>query len=88
MFESYKNKFNKKYGFDKDQSHSIYDISELTGYDIDGLKIIFEKGKGAYYSNPSSVRPSVKSANQWAYARIYSAVMGGKASIIDRQHLY
>ena len=87
MVETYKNKFNKKYGFEKDTSHSISEIAKLTGYKLSGLKIIQEKGEGAFFSNPSSVRPQVKNATQWGIARVYSAVMGGKASKIDSTHL-
>lgn len=87
MVETYKNKFNKKYGFKKDESHSLSEISKLTGYKVSGLKTIVSKGEGAYYSNPQSVRPQVKNPTQWGYARIYSAVMGGKASKIDAAHL-
>jgi hypothetical protein len=87
MVLTYKNKFNKKYGFEKDAAHSLADIAKLTGYKLSGLKTIFSKGQGAYYSNPSSVRPNVKSAEQWSYARIYSAVMGGKAAVVDASHL-
>jgi len=46
-----------------------------------------EKGKGAFYSNPTSVRPQVKDPTQWGMARIYSAVMGGKAAKIDAAQL-
>lgn len=84
---TYRNKFNKKYGFDKNESHSIEEISKLTGYDMDGLQTIYNKGIGAYKTNPKSVRPEVKSAEQWAMARIYSAVMGGKSEKIDKEHL-
>jgi hypothetical protein len=42
---------------------------------------------GAYSSNFASVRPQVKSPEQWAIARVYSAVMGGKAATIDASHL-
>lgn len=87
MVLTYKNKFNEKYGFDKDKSHTIEEIAKITGYDIDGLETIFDKGVGAYHTNPASVRPQVKSAEQWAAARIYSAVMGGKAANIDKYHL-
>jgi hypothetical protein len=87
MVETYKNKFNKKYGFPKDASHSLSEISKLTGYKLSGLKTIQEKGEGAYYSNPSSVRPQVKSATQWGIARVYSAVMRGKAQRVDKKHL-
>ena len=42
---------------------------------------VFERGIGAYKSNPSSVRPNVKSPEQWAYARVNSflyALKNGK----------
>jgi len=84
---TYKDKFNAKYGFPKDTSHSIADISRITGYKQSGLKTIFMKGEGAYFSNPESVRPMVKSPQQWAMARIFSAVMGGKAAKIDEMFL-
>ena len=87
MVETYKNKFNKKYNFPKDETHSLAQISKLTGYDLSGLRTIVKKGEGAYYSNPQSVRPQVKSATQWGLARVYSAVMGGKAQKIDKAHL-
>jgi hypothetical protein len=84
---TYKQKFNKKYGFDKNTSHSIKDISDLTGYKLDGLETIYEKGMAAFYTNPQSVRPNVKTPHQWASARIYSAVMNGPASHVDANHL-
>jgi len=87
MVLTYKMKFNKKYGFPLNESHSIAEISKITGYQAKHLQMIFNKGVGAYKTNKASVRPSVKSADQWAYARIYSAVMGGKASIVDASHL-
>jgi len=88
MVETYKNKFNKKYGFPKDASHSIQEISDITGYKKSGLETIKRKGIGAYYSNPQSVRPSVTSPQQWSLARIYSAITpGSKASKVDASHL-
>jgi hypothetical protein len=36
------------------------------------LTAVFERGVGAYRTNPSSVRPSVNSEEQWAYARVNS----------------
>jgi hypothetical protein len=86
-FLSYKNKFNIMYGFDKEASHSIAEIAKITGYKKSGLETIYDKGIGAYKTNPQSVRPQVKSPEQWAMARIYSAVMGGKAAKIDESHL-
>jgi len=87
MVLTYKNKFNKKYGFAKDASHSIAEIAKLTGYKKSGLDTILEKGKGAFFSNPTSVRPQVKDPTQWGMARIYSAVMGGKAARVDAAQL-
>jgi hypothetical protein len=88
MFLTYKQKFNAKYGFPKDASHSITEIAKITGYKERGLGEIFRKGVGAYYTNPESVRPHIKSPEEWGIARIYSAVMGGKASKIDASHLF
>lgn len=34
------------------------------------LEAVFERGVGAYNTNPESVRPSVSSSDQWAYARV------------------
>jgi hypothetical protein len=87
MVVTYKNKFNKRYGFPKDESHSVAEIAKLTGYKKSGLETIFDKGIGAFYSNPESVRPMVTSPQQWGKSRIYSAVMGGKAAKIDKSHL-
>ncbi len=36
------------------------------------LGAVFRRGVGAYNTNPGSVRPSVTSADQWAYARVNS----------------
>lgn len=36
------------------------------------LKICYNRGIGAYSTNPGSVRPQVKSAEQWAQARVNS----------------
>ena len=45
------------------------------------LSAVFKRGVGAYNTNPGSVRPSVTSAEQWAYARVNAflfAVRTGK----------
>jgi hypothetical protein len=84
---TWKQKFNRRYGFDKDEDHSITEISKISGFKRSGLQTIYNKGIGAYKTNPQSVRPSVKSKEQWGMARIYSAVMGGKAQSVDKSHL-
>ena len=85
--KTYKEKFNEKYNQPIDTSNSLKKISELTGLKLSNIKKIFAKGKGAFYSNPESVRPQVKSATHWGYSRIYSAVMGGKAAKVDKDLL-
>tara|TARA_Y100000004_G_C8656445_1_gene303313 strand:- start:6 stop:323 length:318 start_codon:yes stop_codon:yes gene_type:complete len=79
-------KFNKKYGFDKDASHSKKQISKLTGVSMSILNEVADRAGGAYVNNPSSVRnvKGVKggagkkmSMNAWKFGRIYSFVMGG-----------
>ena len=45
------------------------------------LEAVFRRGVGAYNTNPQSVRPSVSSQDQWAYARVnvfLAAVRTGK----------
>jgi hypothetical protein len=41
---------------------------------------VYNKGVGAYKTNPQSVRPSVKSPEQWAMGRVYSFVMKRKTA--------
>ena len=85
--KTWKEKYNKKYGNELDASNSLSDIAEDTGVSKKGIQQIYNKGIGAYKTNPSSVRPNVKSKEQWAQARVYSAVMGGKASKVDKKEL-
>ena len=87
MVVTNKQKFNKKYGFPKDEGHSKAEISKLTGISKSILDQVYDRGVGARKTNPASVRnlKGVKggagqkmSAEQWAFGRIYSFVMGGK----------
>lgn len=87
MVVTNKQKFNKRYGFAKDAPHSKTEIARLTGISKRILDDVYDRGVGAHKSNPGSVRniKGVKggggkkmSAEQWAMARIYSFVMGGK----------
>ena len=84
---TYKQKYNKKYDYPKSEGHSLAEISKDTGVSKKGLQKIYNKGVGAYKTNPQSVRPNVKSPEQWAQARVYSSVMGGKAAKIDAKEL-
>jgi hypothetical protein len=87
---TYKQKFNLKYGFKKDESHTLPEISKITGYKLAGLKKIAEKGRGAFYTNPQSVRPVVKKsggATRWGIARVYAAIMGSETLKFDKNLL-
>lgn len=56
------------------------ELSKKTGCSMRGLNKIVNKGKGAYYSSGS--RPN-QTAESWAYARLASAITGGKSAIVD-----
>ena len=85
---TYKQKFNKKHKQPINKSNSLSEISKLSGYKLSGLKTIYNKGIGAYKTNPQSVRPQVKSAEQWGIARVYASIdPSSKAHKIDKSHL-
>ena len=73
-----KEKFNMRYNQPKSKSNSKQDISRLTGISMGILDKVYDRGMGAYRTNPGSVRPTVKSPQQWAMARVYSFAVGGK----------
>jgi DNA-binding Xre family transcriptional regulator len=56
------------------------ELAKATGCSISALKKIVQKGEGAYYSSGS--RPN-QTAQSWGYARLASALTGGKAAAVD-----
>ena len=46
-------------------------------YSYSVLKKVYDRGMGAYKTNPGSVRPNVSSPQQWAFARVNSFIKGG-----------
>jgi|TARA_E500000305_G_scaffold97058_2_gene87511 hypothetical protein len=86
-----KQKFNKKYGFDKDESHSLNEIAKITKVKKSILQQSYNRGVGAWKGNiqsvrlksgkkdPTAPRSRKMSKEQWSYARVYSMLMGGKA---------
>ena len=74
--------------YKSNESHTLSEISKLSGYTLKGLRGIYNKGIGAYKTNPQSVRPNVKSKEQWAMARVYASIHpGSKSSKIDKKLL-
>lgn len=85
---TYKQKFNKKYNQPLNEGNTLKEISDKTGYKLSGLKTIYDKGIGAYKTNPQSVRPQVKTPEAWAMARVYASVnKGSKSYQVDKSHL-
>ena len=85
---TFRNKFNLKYGFDKDESHSLYELSKITKIKFSILCDAYSRGLGAWKSNPQSVRSldgskrkrgyaksNRMTAEQWGYGRVYSLIM-------------
>jgi hypothetical protein len=85
---TFKSKYNNKYGFPKNESHSIQDISKKTGIKKSILQDVFDRGVGAWKSNPTSVRSQSgakkdggfpvsqrMSKERWAFGRVYGFVM-------------
>ena len=78
MVVTNKQKFNKKYKQPLKTANGKDDISRLTGIPMKILDDVYDRGVGAFKNNRAAVRPSVKSAEQWAMARVYAFVMKGK----------
>ena len=74
------NAFKKKHDIPVSQSLSMKEIAKLSGMPIKALNEVYDKGMGAYYSNPGSVKPMVASPEQWAMGRVYSFVMRRKTT--------
>lgn len=81
-------KFLKRHNLPKDTSLSLKEIAKLSGMPFSALKAVYNKGLGAAFTNPTSVRmkgtfekgvdaprSQKLSPEQWAYGRIYAFVM-------------
>jgi hypothetical protein len=81
--------FLTKKGLDPNSSHSIYELSRISGYSPLILHQVYNRGIGAYKTNPTSVRNNTTfqkgqnipmkyklSKEQWAMARVYSFLDG------------
>jgi hypothetical protein len=93
MVVTNKDKYNAKYGFPKDTSHSKTAISRKTGIPLSILNAVYRRGLGARLSNKASVRRASDgkkvggntlkgkmSGNAWGMGRLYSFVMKGKGT--------
>lgn len=55
------------------------ELEKATGCKIEGLQQIMKKGQGAYFTGS---RPG-QTPTSWGYARLASAITGGKSAAID-----
>jgi hypothetical protein len=67
--------FKRKHEIPIDQSLSLTQIAKLSGMPVKALQEVYNRGIGAYKTNPESVKPMVQSKEQWAMGRVYSFVM-------------
>jgi hypothetical protein len=76
-------KFSKKYGKEIDAmkgGRSKRNIAKITGIPYKAIDEVFKKGEGAYKSSGSKPNQTPQS---WAYARVYSYILGGNARKVD-----
>jgi hypothetical protein len=82
-----KQEFNKRHGFKLNESHSMEELSKISGFPIDILLKVDDRGQGAWSTNLRSVRTkgtfkknqdlprSQKlSAQQWGISRVYAFI--------------
>lgn len=74
MVLTHKQNFNLRHGFDKNEPHSLEEIAKISKMKKSVLLEVYSRGIGAFKTNPSSVRPQVKSKEQWAFARVLAFV--------------
>jgi len=74
------NAFKKANNIPVSEGLSLKQVAKLSGMPERALQEVYNKGVGAYKTNPGSVRPMVNSAEQWAMARVYSFVMKRKTT--------
>ena len=83
---THKQQFNRRHGKEKDASNSKAEIAKMSGISKSILDDVYDRGIGAYKTNPQSVRTKGGAKNpkapmsakmskeQWAIARVYAFV--------------
>lgn len=87
MARTHRSRWNVRHGFPPEASHSIGHVAKYAGLPIATLRKVYNRGIGAYTTNPTSVRlrgSYAKNATaplsarlgpqQWAMARVYAFV--------------
>ena len=68
----------EQFNLTEEAENALRKKSKESGISYGILKKVFDRGMGAYKTNPGSVRPNVTSPQQWAFARVNSFIKGGK----------
>ena len=77
--------FNSVYGSEIEKmpnGRTLKNISKVSKIPLKALEKVFKKGMAAYYNGGS--RPN-QTPESWAYARVYSYIMGGNTRKIDSE---
>lgn len=74
MVATHKSQFNKRHGFPASKAHSLADLAKISKMKLKVLKEVFSRGAAAFSTSPSSVRPHVKSPEEWGQARVYAFI--------------
>jgi hypothetical protein len=95
MPRTHRKEFLRKNGLE-DRSYSLEELAKISKVSIKVLQEVYNRGIGAYKTNPESVRMkgtfkkgvaapmSMKlSKEQWAMARVYSFLNGSKKHDLD-----
>jgi len=90
---TYKQKFNKKFNQDKDESNSKAKMTKLTGVPKKVLDDVYDRGIGAFKtagpSRPNMTKESWAVARQYAFImKSYDAVKKGDDKINQDKDLY
>lgn len=94
MAVSNKQRFNKKYGFKRDESHSLEELAKITGVKKSILESVYSRALGARISDPESVRSAKTgkkvggkslrgkmSGQQWGFGRTYGFLVGNPKQV-------
>lgn len=65
--------FDKKYGYI--ENRDLKNLQKAFRVKSKDINTVYDRGIGAYYNNPSSVRSSVDNSVQWAMARVYKFLL-------------
>jgi len=72
MVQTHKQQFNKRHGFEKDEPHSLAEISKISKIKKSILQEVYNRGTGAFKTaGPSRPNMTIES---WSQARVYAFV--------------